>query len=381
MVVGVTTDQTCLVLKGRLRALQEAGFDVTLMASPGTDGMLFRTAQAEGVKACPIRMQRCIAPMADLRSLVQLWTLLYRIRPLITDFSTPKAGLLGNIAAWTLRVPHRVYSLRGLKLESASGFKKQLLLATERISARCAHRVFCNSESLLRKALELKIAPAEKLSMVGNGSSNGVDTNRFSPGLSQMKQMLHIPDGDWVVGFVGRLTTDKGIPELIEAFELVLRRESRCWLLLVGWFDGAEDALEEKWRRRIREHPRIRHTGYVTDVVDCYRVMDILVLPTHREGFPNVALEAAASGVPVIATESTGARDAVDPEVTGLLVPVGNVGAIADATLRLLWDPDRRKRMAEAGRRWATERYSQERVLRMTVEFYRAMAGVSARGS
>jgi glycosyltransferase involved in cell wall biosynthesis len=368
LVIGVTSAQTCLVLAGRLKALRLAGFAVTLVSSPGD--LLTQRAAAEGVEAFPVRMLRGIAPFSDLRSLFGVLFLLLRSRPVITDFSTPKAGLLGNLAAWMLRVPHRVYTLRGLKLESSRGMKRMLLLWSERLAAGCAHVVLCNSESLRATALALRIAPANKLKLLGNGSSNGVDTKRFSPGTSWVREKLGIPDVDLVLGFVGRLTRDKGIPELLMAFEEILLVEPECWLMLVGWFDAAEDALELRWRTRIGEHPRIRHTGFVPDAAPYYRAMDVMVLPTHREGFPNVALEASASGVAVITTESTGARDAVLTEVTGLLIPPGASEAITEAALELIRDEGKRRRMGAAARAWAVERYSQERVLGLAVDFY-----------
>jgi glycosyltransferase involved in cell wall biosynthesis len=306
-------------------------------------------------------MQRGIAPLADLRSLLALLQLLQRVRPVITDFSTPKAGLLGNLAAWMLRVPHRVYTLRGLKMESVRGLKRAVLLCCERLSARCAHVVLCNSESLRIR---------------------GVDTERFAPGSSSIRSDMGIPAREIVLGFVGRLTTDKGLPELLEAFETILRAEPAAWLLLVGWFDAAEDALDPRWRSWIGKHPRIRHTGYVEDTAPYYRAMDLLILPTHREGFPNVALEAAASGLAVITTESTGARDAVLAEVTGLLIPAGNPEAIAESALSLIRNGEKRRSMGAAGRAWVVEKFSNERVLGLAVEFYRGLAReLPAKGS
>jgi len=368
MVVGVTSAQTCLVLTGRLQALSEAGFEVTLISSPGN--LLWETAAMEGVAACPIRMVRGISPVADFRSFLAILNLLWRRQPAITDFSTPKAGLLGNAAAWMVRVPHRVYTLRGLKLEGSRGWRRHLLLWSERLAAGCAHTVLCNSPSLRDAARALKIAAPEKLRILGDGSSNGVDTKRFAPGASSVRQNLGIPEDGLVIGFVGRLTCDKGVPELLVAFHAVLREYPQCWLVLVGWFDRSEDALDRRWREHIGDHPRIRHTGFVNDTARYYRAMDIFILPTHREGFPNVVLEAAACGLPVITTESTGARDAVIPEVTGLLIPPRYPMAIAEAALQLIEDVSKRKRMGEAARRWVLERYSQERVLGLATEFY-----------
>ena len=370
MVVGVTSPQTCLVLSGRLRALREAGFEVTVVSSPGE--LLQRTVEADGVDACSIPLRRGLAPVADLGAFLGILWFLLRRRPRIVEFSTPKAGLLGSVAACCLCIPQRVYMLRGLKLESASGWKRRVLVGAERMAARCAHVVLCNSESLRQEALALGVAPARKLVVLGDGSSNGVDMERFRPeGASAMRARLDLPDGEPVLGFVGRLTGDKGIPELLDAFDLVLERYPRCWLLLVGWFDAAEDELSQELQARVADHPRIRHTGFVADTAGYYRVMDVLLLPTHREGFPNVALEASATGIPVITTEATGARDAVLAEVTGLLVPPGYPEALAEAAVGLLGDEAKRKRMGTAARAWVGERYSQERVLRLTTEFYR----------
>lgn len=371
MVVGVTSDQTCLVLTGRLKALRLAGFDVTLVASPGE--LLERTALVEGVNAFPLPMQREISPFADIVSLIALWRLLRRVRPAITDFSTPKAGLLGNLAAWSLGVPCRVYTLRGLKLASSTGWKRRLLVAAERVSALCAHSVLYNSPSLGEEARELRITREAKLRMIGDGSSNGVDTEHYCPGPSDVRAQLGVRSDEIVLGFVGRLTRDKGVPELMQAFDAVLEQAPQTWLLLVGWFDAAEDALEGLWRDRIANHPRVKHIGYVPDPVEYYRAMDVLILPTHREGFPNVALEAAACGLPVIATESTGARDAVISEVTGLLVQPRAPEAIAEAALSMMDDRERRTSMGNAGRRWVAETFPRERVLGLAVEFYREL--------
>jgi glycosyltransferase involved in cell wall biosynthesis len=371
IVIGVTHPQTCLTLTGRLRALREAGFRVTLISSPGE--LLYRTAAREGVEAIGLPMRRAIAPLADLVSLARLWWLLVRLKPDVAEFSTPKAGLLGGFASWLARVPSRVYMLRGLKLETSKGIKKSLLLAAERAASACAQVVLCNSQSMRSEALVLRLARAAKLRVLGEGSSNGVDVERFSPGSSDVRSQLGIPQTAPVVGFVGRLTRDKGVPELVEAFDTILKREPRTRLLLVGWFDAAEDALGDDWRTRIARHPRIHCTGFVTDTSLYYRAMDLMVLPTWREGFPNAVLEAAATGIPVITTECTGSRDSVVPEVTGLLIPPGYPAAISEAVLKLLRDPVRRRGMGEAARTWVCAHYSDERVLRLAVSFYKSL--------
>ncbi|MGC9157403.1 MAG: glycosyltransferase family 4 protein [Terracidiphilus sp.] len=371
LVVGITSPQTCLVLGMRLRALREAGFRITLVSSPGE--LLDSTAAKEGVEAVGLPMRREISPLADCVSLVRLWWLLRRLKPEVTEFSTPKAGLLGSIAGLLTGVPVRIYFLRGLKLETATGFKRHILLATEKLASACAHTVLCNSRSLRNQALRLGVASGQKLRLMGDGSSNGVDVERFSPGSSPVRRNLDVPPEAPVVGFVGRLTRDKGVPELIEAFDAILEARPDARLLLVGWFDEAEDALDCAVRARIESHPQIHLTGFVADTAPYYRAMDVMVLPTWREGFPNVVLEAAASGVPVVTTLATGSRDSVVPEVTGVLIPPGYPEAIGESVLRLLNDRNRRRRMGRAARTWVLDHYVNREVLGRTVRYYESL--------
>lgn len=373
MVVGITHPQTCMVLAPRLRALRKAGFQVTLVSAPGELAEL--TAADAGVERVAIPLERGIAPWADIVSLVGLCRLLWRLRPGLVEFSTPKAGLLGTLAAALCGVPRRVYALRGLRLETARGWKSWLLLLTERAACACAHVVLCNSESLRDRALALRLAPARKLRVLGSGSSNGVDMERFAPGQDAIRERLGWGSDALVVGFVGRLTRDKGLPELLSAFDLILRVQPRARLLLVGWFDDSEDAVDAAERSRIEKHPHIHCTGMVEDTAPWYRAMDVMVLPTWREGFPNVVLEAQSTAVPVVTTLSTGSRDSVVPEVTGLLIPPGYPAAIAEAVLNLWRDPARRRRMGAAARVWVREHYVDRRVLTLTAQFYRSLLG------
>lgn len=369
IVVGITNHETCLVLKGRLRALREAGFQVTLVSNPGE--LLDRTAASEGVESHAIPMRRRIAPVADLVSLFRLWLLLLRLKPDLVEFSTPKAGMLGTLAARLCGVRQRIYVLRGLKLETATGFKRQILLAAERLAAASAHVVLCNSQSLRAKAWLLGVAPESKLVLLGGGSSRGVDIELYSPGETDVRERYGIPPDAHVVGFVGRLTRDKGLPELIEAFDAILRAEPNTHLLLVGWFDSSDDRLGHDVRHRIESHPRIHLTGFVEGTAAYYRAMDLMVLPTWREGFPNAVLEAAATEIPVVTTLSTGSRDSVVPEVTGLLIPPGYPEAITEAVLKLLRDPERRRRMGLSARAWVLEHYNDEQVLGSTAAYYK----------
>jgi glycosyltransferase involved in cell wall biosynthesis len=370
-VLGITHSQTCLVLRGRLRALREAGFRVVLISSPGE--LADQLAAEEGVDQIAIPMHRSFAPLADLVSFFRLWAALRRLRPALTEFSTPKAGFLGSIAAFLCGVPMRIYMLRGLRLETAAGVKRRVLRTAEWFAASCSHTVVCNSASLRDEARALGLASESKLRLIARGSSNGVDVQRFAPGQDEVRARLGIAADAHVVGFVGRLTRDKGVPELLDAFDRLLESAPTARLLLVGWFDESEDALSPQQRARIANHPAIVHTGFVADAAPYYRAMDMMVLPTWREGFPNVVLEAAATGIPVITTLTTGARDAVLPGLTGLLVPPGDPRTLAESMLRLLRHPRRRVAMGRAARRWVVQQFIDTRVLGLTIALYKEL--------
>lgn len=371
ILLGITSAQTSVVLKGRVRALRESGFRVTIVSSPGRE--LDQLVADEPADTIEIPITREIRPLHDVRSLLRLWLCLLRTRPDVVEFGTPKIGLLGMVAAVAAGIPRRIYLLRGLKLETARGRKRIILRLAECLTMACARTVLCNSRSLRTRSLELRLASPEKLQVLGEGSSVGVDTARFTPGPQSVRAQLGFAEHDRVIGFVGRLTRDKGIPELVEAFENILRLEPRSRLLLVGWWDAAEDAIDDGLRQRILQHPRITCTGFVFEPAPYYRAMDVFVLPSFREGFPNAVLEASATALPVVTTLSTGARDAVKPEVTGLLVPAGYPRAIEEAVLCLLKDGELRRRMGAAGRLWVEENYSQDQVLQLNVRYYREL--------
>lgn len=374
---GVTSDQTLLVLRERILTLRDAGFAVAVIASPGPH--LDRLAAEHPIAIHPIAIRRGIAPLADLVAFLRIFAVLARLRPSIVDFSTPKAALLGLLAARLLRIPARIHTLRGLRLESAPPLQRRLLLAAERLTAACAHTVLCNSPSLLDAAAALAIAPRSKMRILAHGSSNGVDLERFHPDRPAsrnpaLRAQLSIPADAPVLGFVGRLTRHKGIPELLDAFDHISAELPETWLLLVGWIDRSDDRLDASRIGRIHRHPQIVLTGFVHDVADYYRAMNVFVLPTHREGFSNSALEAAASALPIVTTGATGARDAVHHGHTGLLVPVDDSAALASALLQLLRDPALSQRMGAAARAWAAENFSRQQVTDATLRFFQEVA-------
>jgi glycosyltransferase involved in cell wall biosynthesis len=354
LLFGLTISKSVAFYFGLYGYLREQGFDVSVTSSEGSELDL---ASKEGASAFAIPIQREISLRHDLVSLWLVWRLIRKIRPDITIFGTPKAGLLGGIAARMAGVPHRIYTLHGLRLETTTGCKRKLLVLAERVACFCADRVHCVSPSLRKRAIELGVVGPDKAEVVGAGTCAGVDTARFNatPEALQQSTVLRRHLGldaiAPVIGFVGRFTRDKGIADLYDAFVAVRERHPTLRVLLVGDFE-AGDPVSEHTRRAIESDPAVVRTGFVRDVAPFYQLMDIFLLPTYREGFGGVSLEAQAAGVPVITTDATGAMDSVLHCKTGLIVPVGNVDALSSAMDILLGDPPLRKQMGEAGYEW-----------------------------
>lgn len=365
LMMVVTSHVSVGLMSGQLRFLREAGFDVSVVSSPGPG--LNAARENDGVKIYPVPMSREITGLPDIVSVWKLWRLMRRVRPMITAVSTPKAGLLGGIAAYLSRVPCRIYILRGLRCETALGWKRLCLVLAERVACYCAESVICVSPSLRDLAVSYRLASPDKFLTLGPGSSNGVDVDRFAPTqerilqASLMRAKLGIPAESPVAGFVGRLTNDKGVCELISAFLKLRIRFPDLYLVLIGGFEEG-DPIPIELRRLIAGDSQIVSTGTVQDSVPYYHAIDVLVLPTHREGFPNVVLEAQAAAKPVVTTRATGARDAVQDGVTGTLVPSGDVEALSLAIENLLRRPGVARKMGNAGYERVRAEFRQELV-------------------
>lgn len=351
------------LLRGQFAAARARGFEVAVATAPGPD--LDHVAARDGVEIFPVPISREIAPLADLRALAALVGVVRRWRPDVVNAGTPKAGLLGSLAARLVGVPVRLYTLRGLRFETTTGQTRAILHTTEWLAAGAATRVVAVSPSLAAEVVRLRLAPEAKVIVLGHGASNGVDVDRFAhpdpDAVAALRARLGLDLGSPVVGFVGRFTKDKGIAELVEAFGQVGERHPEARLLLVGDFEDG-DRVGELARSRIEANPRILTPGFVPDPAPAYALMDVLAFPSHREGFPNVPLEAAAAGLPVVGARATGTVDALVDGETGKLVPVGDVAALADALDGYLADPDLGRWHGAAGRRRVEAHFTNELV-------------------
>lgn len=376
-VVHVTTvPQTLMFLGGQAGYLRARGIEVLAVSSPGEALDVF--AAAEGVRCFAVPMERAIVPLRDAVALLRLSLLLRRLRPDIVDSHTPKAGLLGMAAAWLAGVPVRVYHLHGLRFETARGARRSILRLADRLSASLATRVLCVSASLARAAAQEELAPAAKLGVLGPGSINGADAERFHPPTDEERRAsraaLGIPADARVVGFVGRLVREKGLVELFGAWRVLRAELPDAWLVLVGPGEP-HDPLPKEVVAGFAADPRVRNCGLDWDTPKYFRAMDVVALPTHREGFGVVALEAAATGLAVVATRVTGCVDAVADGATGTLVEAADTGALLAALRAYLVDPELRRRHGAAGRERAVHEFSRERIWAALHAEYVSLAG------
>ncbi|MET0897030.1 MAG: glycosyltransferase family 4 protein [Mycobacterium sp.] len=363
--VHVTTaPQTLWFLHGQVGYLKDRGVDVWAVSSPGE--MLDQFAAREGIPVHELEMARRITPLRDLATTLRLWWWLRQVRPDIVNAHTPKGGLLGMLGAWLARVPVRVYHMHGLPLMTAAGLRRRLLWWAERVSCLLAHQVFCVSDSLRAAAVSEGLCRPEKMAVIHHGSINGVAAETaFNPAavgaMARDRTRSHsgIPLDAEVLGFVGRVVRDKGLVELIDAWQTLRVERPGLHLLVVGTLEP-QDPLPPDVEQLMRTDPRVHLAGFSSDTPKFYSAMDVVVLPTYREGFGLVAIEAAAMELPVVATLVPGCVDAVQDGVTGTLVPPRDAVGLTEAIRRYLLDPDLRRRHGRAGRERALRDFRQE---------------------
>ena len=349
-----TVPQTLAFLTGQTGFMERRGFEVHALSSPGD--MLDRFCSREQVRAHPVEMARRITPLRDLAALFRIWCILRRIRPDIVHSHTPKAGLLGMLAAAAARVPVRVFHLHGLPHATACGLRRRLLKWSTRIACLVSRRVLCVSASIRSLAIAEGLAPNWKIIVTARGSVNGVDAagvfnpERLDPdSRNSVRLRSGIPSESLVIGFVGRLVPDKGLVEMADAWASLREEFPDLHLLLVGDTE-AHDPLPPGVLAQLRADPRIHCTGWSDGLAEFYGAMDLLVLPSYREGFPVAVLEAAAMALPVVATRVPGCVDAVEDGITGLLVEPRDARALARAIRSYLRDPQQRAMHGQAGR-------------------------------
>ncbi|MEG2161658.1 MAG: glycosyltransferase family 4 protein, partial [Chryseobacterium sp.] len=311
-----------ILLKGQLKFLSNH-FAVTAISGAGKD--LDEVVEREGVKTYAIEIQRNISPFKDIVSLIQLYFYFKKEKPLIVHSITPKAGLLSMIAAKFADVPIRMHTFTGLIFPSKSGLLQKILIKMDQLLCWSATNIYPEGNGVKNDLINYKIT-SKPLNILANGNVNGIDLEYFALNAisneqqSQLKKELHIQEKDFIFIFVGRLVSDKGINELIQAFSKLKIQNSK--LLLVGPLESDLDPLRYEILKEIETNPNIISVGFQKDVRPYFAISDCLVFPSYREGFPNVVMQAGAMGLPSIVSNINGCNEIIIEGENGTIIPV-----------------------------------------------------------
>jgi glycosyltransferase involved in cell wall biosynthesis len=379
--VRITTVPLSLdkILDGQL-AFMNNHYEVIAVSSEKE--YLIRCAKNEGVRFKHIEMTRKITPIKDFISLIKLISFLKKERPLIIHSHTPKAGILAMLASKITNIPIRLHTVAGLPLMEEKGSKKKLLELIEKLTYSFSTFVFTNSNGLYKYIIENNYVSKNKLKVIGNGSSNGVDINYFSPTSVSVKEKeklklsLGILENDFTFVFVGRIVADKGINELINAFDTISFQNNAIKLLLVGEQESHLDPLNENTLKLISTNKNIIKTGFQKDIRPFLAVSDALVFPSYREGFPNVIMQAGAMELPVIATNINGCNEIIINEKNGVLIELKNNGAIVKAMVRLIEDEAFYKNLKSNARSMIVSRFERKVICEKILYEYKEMEKV-----
>jgi glycosyltransferase involved in cell wall biosynthesis len=360
------------LIEGQL-AFMKGYYEVIAVSSGGKT--LEKVEAKEGVRVVPIEMTRQITPIKDLISVYKLYSFFKKEKPCIVHTHTPKAGTVGMLAAKLAGVPHRLHTIAGLPLLEAIGLKRRLLNVVEKATYACATHIYPNSLGLKEIIIKEQFCKATKLKVLGNGSSNGINTSNFNPKLvtetqkETLRNELNISSDDFVFIFVGRLVSDKGINELIVAFKKLqsttnhhpefVEGEQQVKVLLVGPLEPDVDPLEEETLEEIVNNSAIISVGYQQDVRPYLSIANALVFPSYREGFPNVVMQAGAMGLPSIVTNINGCNEIIKEGENGTIIPVKDSIAIYIAMLKILRNKDYHRQLEQNARSMIASRYEQ----------------------
>lgn len=352
-------------------------YDVRAISSDKRN--LERVGQLQEVSVFHVEMTRKITPWQDLKAVWQLYNYFKKEKPFIVHTHTPKAGTVGMMAAKLAGVPHRLHTIAGLPLMEARGFKRKLLNAVEKVTYTCATRIYPNSYGLKEIIIEEQFCKANKLKVLGNGSSNGIDTAYFSPvNFSDqqnqiLKTNLGIQAEDFVFIFVGRLVGDKGINELVLAFKNISSEANRVKLILVGSFESDLDPLEQETMQEITANNNIISVGFQKDVRPYLAISHCLAFPSYREGFPNVVMQAGAMGLPCIVTNINGCNEIIIEGQNGTIIPVKDVDALYKVMKKMVDAVNFRTQLQQNSRPMIISRYEQQVVWEAILAEYKRL--------
>lgn len=362
------------LLTGQLKYMSEHDFDVYMISS--WDEKISLLEKRERSKFIAVNMSRAISPLKDITSLFKLIVLFKKLKPQIVHTHTPKAGLLGMLASWIVRVPVRLHTVAGLPLMEAKGFKRIVLNRVEWLTYRCAVKVYPNSKNLRDFIIKSRFCKPEKLNVIGNGSSNGIDINYFNMNAEiqemaeNLKRAFGINEENFVFIFVGRLVKDKGIGELVQAFSELNKIYPHLRLLLVGPMEPELDPLTDACLSLIDNNNNIITAGFQNDVRPYLAISHALAFPSYREGFPNVPMQAGCFNLPSIVTDINGCNEIIQEKVNGLIVPVKDTESLRNAMELIITDQALYLQIKNNARRLVVENYDQKKMWELILSDY-----------
>lgn len=342
---------------------------------------LEKVGAKEEIRVIPVNLTRKITPIQDLKALITLYKILRKEKPFIVHSHTPKAGTIGMMAARLAGVPHRLHTIAGLPLVEATGPKRVLLNAVEKLTYYCATKVYPNSVGLQDIVLDHKFTDAKKLKVIGHGSSNGIDTSYFDPSLYsnasklELRKKLKLADDDYVFVFVGRLVGDKGINELIAAFKNILKEHTNVQLLLVGNPEEELDPMLPETEEFIFKSDKVIATGWADDVRPYFAISDCLTFPSYREGFPNVVMQSGAMGLYSIVSDINGCNEIVEEGVNGTIIPTKNTEALYTAMKNALENKEKFAAEKDVYREMIKKRYERSFIWNELLKEYQELEG------
>ncbi len=378
-IIRTTTVPTSLksFCSGIFEHLKQEGFECMAISSPNTksgsegQGMseLEEYGRAEGIRTIAVPMERHISLVSDLKSLWRMYRALRQERPDLVHSMTPKAGLMTMVAGWLAGVPRRVHTFTGLVWPTSTGFKRRVLMTTDRITCACATHIIPEGEGVKSDLLNHHIT-RKPLKVLGYGNVKGIDMSIFDPAA------IEVPAHEgFTFVFVGRIVRDKGINELVAAFDRLHREHPDTHLVLVGPREDNLDPVSQVTRSRIELGDGIEAVGGQHDVRPFYAAADALVFPSYREGFPNVVIEAGAMGLPSIVTDINGSREIIIEGENGVIIPSKDEEALYLAMKRFVEHPDDVAAMAANARPLIASRFEQGYVRQCLYDFYDEILG------
>jgi glycosyltransferase involved in cell wall biosynthesis len=373
--VRITTVPVSLsvLLKDQLKYMSNH-FDVLAVSSP--EKLLEQVGAREGVRTQPVAMTRAITPVKDIQALWKLYRLFKKEKPAIVHTHTPKAGLLGMMASRMAGVPIRLHTVAGMPLMENTGLKRKLLNFIERLTYSCATGVYPNSKHLAEFILQSRFCGPQKMKVLGNGSSNGINTRFFNvneelqKAACELRKQFSLTDKDFVFVFVGRLVKDKGIEELVEAFSQLKEKHPHIKLLLVGPYEPERDPLSPTTHKIIETDKSIIHAGFQQDIRPYLMISQALAFPSYREGFPNVPMQAGCLNLPSIVTDINGCNEIIEHGKNGLIIPVKDVPHLQQAMESLLTNPALYLTLQKNARQMIVDRYEQKYIWELLLKEY-----------